>query len=258
MEPANTAAKPTCPAGYTTASSWACARCYDAGWLVAEGDVHGEVARLVRCPDCRESASDERSRRAAAALGGAMGDRLRACRLDTFRTDRQFGQCEWLGHQFTAEQQRASLVEAVAACRQFLNTDEHWALTLHGSYGAGKTHLAAGVANEMVSTSDVGWWRGNQLGDWLRSGYDAGDYDQRMEQVCSCRLLVIDDLGVERATDWLREKLDQIIDYRWINQLPTVITSNYAPSRLPARIAARLAGGRVVLLVASDYRGGTQ
>ena len=41
-------------------------------------------------------------------------------------------------------------------------------------------------------------------------------------------LLVLDDLGVEKSSDWVQEKLDTIVDYRYFRGLPLVVTTNKA------------------------------
>ena len=48
--------------------------------------------------------------------------------------------------------------------------------------------------------------------------------------------------------------MDQIINYRYANDLDTVFTSNVNPDKLPARIASRLSEGVEVLMNATDYR----
>jgi DNA replication protein DnaC len=70
-------------------------------------------------------------------------------------------------------------------------------------------------------------------------------------------LLVLDDLGTENATSWAREKLFQIINYRYQERLPTVVTTNHTLDELEPRLVSRLADRRysqVVRIEARDYR----
>lgn len=71
-------------------------------------------------------------------------------------------------------------------------------------------------------------------------------------------MLVLDDLGAERLTDWVFQGLYRIIDYREKNELPTVITSNLSlaqvADKFSDRIASRLSGGTVIEFTGEDKR----
>ena len=63
--------------------------------------------------------------------------------------------------------------------------------------------------------------------DHLRAAFspNAGtSYDRRFDEVRTAALLVLDDLGSQSATPWAREKLHQLLNYRYNAELPTVIT----------------------------------
>ena len=51
-------------------------------------------------------------------------------------------------------------------------------------------------------------------------------YDELFEKVCNAPLLILDDLGVQASTPWAKEKLDQLLNHRYIHELPTVITTS--------------------------------
>jgi DNA replication protein DnaC len=70
-------------------------------------------------------------------------------------------------------------------------------------------------------------------------------------------LLVLDDLGTQNATPWAEEKIFQIINFRYLSRLPTVITTNVGLEDLDGRISSRLQDADRVTLVrinAPDYR----
>lgn len=138
---------------------------------------------------------------------------------------------------------------------------EHHFITFVGEPGRGKTHLAIGIGwhwlevkNELVKYGQVA-----VLLDDLRSGYnknspqEAHEFDMKLNRVKECSLLILDDLGVEQSTPWVREKLDEIIDYRYINELPLVVTTNLKAAQLEPRIARRLREGVRVTLDCEDY-----
>ena len=82
-------------------------------------------------------------------------------------------------------------------------------------------------------------------------------YDERFELVRSVPLLILDDLGTESATPWVREKLYQLINHRYNYRLATVITTNLRLEAIEPRIYSRLcdpACGVVMTIAAQDYR----
>lgn len=60
-----------------------------------------------------------------------------------------------------------------------------------------------------------------------------------METYRKCGLLILDDLGAEKPTEWVRERIFSIIDYRYGNMLPTWGTSNLTPDKLADQIGER-------------------
>ena len=65
-------------------------------------------------------------------------------------------------------------------------------------------------------------------------------YDHLFEQVRNARLLILDDLGTQSATPWAKEKLFQILNYRYEARLPTVITTSSSLDEIDARIRSRM------------------
>ena len=97
----------------------------------------------------------------------------------------------------------------------------------------------------------------------LRDSYDnrEADFEQVLSMVKSCKLLIIDDIGAERVTEWVRERLVSIINTRVSNDLATIYTSNLSPeelrSELGDRIASRVLGSsKVVEITGGDRRVG--
>jgi DNA replication protein DnaC len=72
--------------------------------------------------------------------------------------------------------------------------------------------------------------------------------------------LVLDDFGTQNATAWAQEKLFQILNHRYINRLPTVVTTNLDLLDIEDRIASRLKDPELVVYVyidATDFRNPT-
>jgi DNA replication protein DnaC len=128
-----------------------------------------------------------------------------------------------------------------------------------GDYGCGKTHLAAAVANYIEQHEHTLFLTVPDLLDHLRSAFGPSSgitFDRRFEEARTIRYLILDDLGTENATPWAREKLFQIVDYRYIARLPTIITAHFE-AKIDDRIKVRIKDkGRseVVEIHAPNYR----
>src|SRR4030095_5083581 len=157
----------------------------------------------------------------------------------------------------------ASLREALDASEYFARTLNSW-LLLEGSYGSGKTHLAAAIANDAVQRGiPTLFITVPDLLDSLRFAYNDPEttFEARFEDIRSADLLVMDDFGTQNATQWAQEKLFQIINYRYINKLPTVITTNLILDEIESRIRSRLQDAdfvKYVRIMAPDYRRPTE
>lgn len=156
--------------------------------------------------------------------------------------------------------QNQSLDLARNAAFSFANDQQGW-LVLEGTYGCGKTHLAAAIANERLNRGDlVLFITAPDLLDHLRSTYGPSSeisYDQMFERIRGSQLLILDDLGAENPSPWAQEKLFQLLDHRYTHKLPTVITTNIDMDAFDARIRSRLLDEnfvRRIRITAPDYR----
>lgn len=144
----------------------------------------------------------------------------------------------------TLEEQK-NLEDVLSIARQYAANPKGW-LTIIGVYGSGKTHLAAGIANAQRDRgTNVIFTTVPDLMDYLRMTFNNNmtvSLQQRFQLVLNIPLLVLDDLRTEGASAWVREKLFQIIEYRYTGQMPTVITS--VGQEWDERIASRLTDPR--------------
>lgn len=160
-------------------------------------------------------------------------------------------------------EERASLESAFRAAMAFADEPKGW-LTLQGANGCGKTHLAAAIANRALSAgTSVFFAVVPDLLDHLRASFAPGKdvgYDELFEQVRNVGLLILDDLGAQATTPWAQEKLYQVVNYRTVSGLPTVVTTDQALDQIQAahpRIVARIAdplAGSVIVILAPHYR----
>lgn len=152
-----------------------------------------------------------------------------------------------------------SLQRAYEESIKFADHPDNW-LLLEGSYGCGKTHLAAAIGNERLRRGDpVIFITIPDLLDHLRSGYGPSSeigYDETFERIRNTPMLILDDLGTENSSPWAKEKLFQLFNHRYSKRLPTVITTNIDIDTLDGRIRSRLLDVEVhrVKITAPDYR----
>jgi DNA replication protein DnaC len=103
----------------------------------------------------------------------------------------------------------------------------------------------------------------SNLLDHLRATFGSNSpvsLDRRFEEIRSSPLLILDALGEQSPTPWANEKLFQLIDFRHLNKLPTVITTAKYLEELDPRILSRIQDSRlctVCAITAPGYRGGT-
>jgi DNA replication protein DnaC len=208
---------------------------------------HPDFGKLFRCVNNPGRANDERLERLR-KIGnlGAFADK----NFGNFNTDLPY----------LSTQQRASLRTARDVAQMYARAPHGW-LVLEGTYGCGKTHLAAAVANARIEQDEnVLFITAPDLLDHLRTTYgptaDIG-YDEMFDRLRNIPLLVLDDLGVENPSPWAQEKLFQLLNYRYNHKLPTIITTNTDLDLLDPRIRSRLLDESIihrVRIAALDYR----
>ena len=122
---------------------------------------------------------------------------------------------------------------------------------LSGSVGCGKSSLLAGyckvlfvrryehLAGQMTEDDQAGavvqfsgqvrYIRHNDLNDLFRDVEEGGD---EVAALTRSDLLIVDDIGTEKDTDWVMKEFLKLIDYRWGNNLPTWLASNHSRSEM--------------------------
>jgi DNA replication protein DnaC len=144
------------------------------------------------------------------------------------------------------------------------NREEGRGLYFCGGIGAGKTHLAVAVMNKLMQKERVPalFVTVPEFLDNLRGAYmiPGRDLDEWMDAVKNADLLVLDDLGSEKPTEWVRERLFVIVNHRYREALPTIFTSNVGAqdlfTQLGERTASRIVAmcGESIRIEADDHR----
>jgi len=239
-------ARPTAPE--PTTQDDVCPMCKGKGFLVYDvppGHPDFNKAVPCRCTQARLAAEQIHGLRTVSNLGA-----LERMTFDSF-----------LSSPITLpEAIRRDLHEAYEWSLNYAMNPAGW-LVLLGGYGAGKTHLAAAIANYQVTLGHpVLFVVVSDLLDHLRAAFGPSseiDLDERLETIREVPLLILDDLGAHNSTPWAQEKLFQIINHRYNSRLPTVITTNQRLEEIDPRIASRLVDAdlsQIVDISAPDFR----
>ncbi|NJC95955.1 MAG: AAA family ATPase [Anaerolineae bacterium] len=225
-----------------------CPHCGGQGYLRADVPMgHPNFGKLEVCVCRQQNVSDQ------------IRDRLFSLsHLDELE-DLTFATFKPRGRKGLGEMQSNSLEMAFNQAQHYAKNLKGW-LLLQGGYGCGKTHLAAGIANFAVEMGvPTLFLTVPDLLDTLRFSYDSEDttFEERFDEIRNASLLILDDFGTQNATAWAQEKLFQIVNYRYINKLPLVVTTNLALDEIEARIRSRLADPELVTacrINAPDFR----
>lgn len=135
-------------------------------------------------------------------------------------------------------------------------------LKLFGSYGCGKTHLVSAIIHKLGErTIDSTFMNVPELFVKIKQsfGNDETNLDWMIEKAKEAPLLFFDDLGAEKPSDWVREQLYVIVNRRYEDMLPTVVTTNCTTEELVNRLGERTVSRLVEMtdaykIMAPDYR----
>lgn len=183
----------------------------------------------VRARDARENSSEKerRQRITDRILNAAFQDK--AMKNNTFANDKYHLEC-------------AEMLKTY--CNKFSSMREKGeGLLLFGNYGTGKTYYASCVINKLAEQQYESLFTNfSQLAAKSDYGFDLAEYLNRYS------LVVFDDLGVERSSEYMQQIVYNAIDARYRARLPMIITTNVTMAELkhPANAMEQRIYGRIL------------
>jgi DNA replication protein DnaC len=222
-----------------------CSFCFDAGMEI----VPGKGARRCRC-----RTENARTKLLEAAR---IPRRYEACSLSNYQPATNNGS------------QLRAFNYAYLLARDYPSVDR--GLLFMGSCGVGKTHLSVAILRELVEKKGASglFYEFGSLLKEIQNSYNPLSQTSELEvlaPVIEAEVLVLDELGATKPTDWVRDTMMQIINTRYNERRLTIFTTNYVDERsqpaeenLEDRTGARLRSRlyemcRTVHIDGEDYR----
>jgi len=186
-----------------------CSKCGGTGWIIVE---RANVSGAEPC-DCRSQGRAERLEERA-----QIPALYRNASFENFKADGPYGQ---------------ELKRVMTAVRAYVDEfpgGPFPGLLLIGDTGCGKTHLAVAALRRIMQKGFEGLFNDYQtLLDRIRSGYDSASNSSDKEAyhgALDAEVLLLDDLGAHRVTDWVQDTVTSIITHRCNNKKPLIATTN--------------------------------
>lgn len=194
------------------------------------------------CPRCGGSGfviDDENTARHCDC--GAAGERLRAQRLALANLPPRFATKGF--RDFEAAGEYRSILGTAQAYAEGFGSDTREGMILRGGTGSGKTHLSVAILVRVIERGYTGYFCNfPTLLENLRSSYNNDGQmttAELLEPVLTRDLVVIDDLGAETPTAWVLEKLYLIVNQRYEDAKPLIVTTNHTEGDLQKRLGPR-------------------
>ena len=211
------------------AAVYNCSVCRDSGWLVKNDEAYP-------C-ECKR-----REMKAYQARRSGLSPAMLSHTFDNFRLSYYE---EYLLTKNKSYRQLAS--KAKSACNKFagniISGGHARSILLCGDVGRGKSHLAAAVANKLLEKNiDVLFLIVPDFLDSIRASYnDAGEFSEAeiMSRAQQVGVLILDDLGAHNFSEWTKNRLFSLINYRVNYNAPCLITTNLSLDELNETIGTR-------------------
>ena len=152
---------------------------------------------------------------------------------------RKLKYCDFVNFNINEDNQEAltTLIKYTHLCTENKVKD---GIIIYGSIGYENTHLVASIANEIIRNKKIALLeRTSSITDRIKESFNktVTTESEIMELYSNVDMLIIDDFGSETISKWALERLYRIINNRYENELPIVITTRYTREELMEKIA---------------------
>jgi DNA replication protein DnaC len=189
-----------------------CPICGGTGWQTVE---NGKEREAVRC-ECRVKGRGERLLAAT-----HIPARYEHCDLSNFQYDPD-------------DKNQTSIIKARTFAGRFVEDYpvEKTGLLFVGSVGVGKTHLAVGIIKDLIREKGIHclFCDYRELLKSIQNSYNPSVQATEMEilrPVFEAEVLVLDELGAVRSTEWVFDTVNYLLNSRYNNNKTTIITTNF-------------------------------
>lgn len=205
---------------------WACAFCDGTGLIVKRANPDDQIAPAGSFCGCRSGENVAETEKRAKAWKEIVPKRMQDWRLETCPDKRLVEKMwEWIN----AEPLKSG-----------------WGLVFTGEPGRAKTGVCIGALRHFYEFErvSVAYYPVQELLDATKEGFDdrtnLAPHQRPIYRATHAQVLLLDDLGAERVTDWSAQAIDSILRQRYDNERPTLITSNLTGEDFRKRVGPRL------------------
>ena len=220
----------------TTAQT--CPACNDTGWKTVG---EGRERRVTRC-DCRLQQYIQKL-------------------LERARIPQRYQHCELSNYDVLPGAHERSQSKALVMAQSFVREypGDHAGMLLIGSIGVGKTHLSVGILKDLVATRNVPclFYDYRELLKEIQNSYNASVATTEMQilrPIFETEVLVLDELGAVKPTEWVWDTVSHILNTRYNDKRTTIFTTNF-PDQPPTGAGEESERGRAFRAVREETLG---
>ena len=203
------------PAGSPDTAEYECPKCKDTGYIIEEGQNGYSYARDCECVAIKQA-------RLMMKRSG-ISEEFQKKTFDNFKTRNN-------------EQLAVAKSKAMKYVEEFekIEHDRYNSIMFCGQVGAGKTHLGTAICGELMKKSIAVVYMAyrNAVTKIKQNLIDEKTYEKQLNQYSCARVLYIDDLLKGKLTETDINIMYEIINYRYMNNLPIIISTEKAPRDL--------------------------
>ncbi len=216
-----------------------CEFCGGTGWIIGEQDGISSAARC-RCFAVNQGAE--------LSLKAQIPENYRNASFDNFYLPRD--------NPTAARQLSSAMLPVKSYANNFPVLKDKLGLLLVGPQGVGKTHLAVAVLRLLIERGhEAIFFDYQNLLERIRAGYDermGSTHRETYQTALDAEVLLLDDLGAHRVTDWVEDTVTSLITYRCNYRKPLIATTNFPDPDMGGMSTERAAPGAAVKYLVHD------